>query len=70
MSTASGRRKAVSRRRTPDRRSIDKERKTLIDALRMQARTRAAANRVSRVEPSDPKQTLEWKAADYLERDS
>ena len=70
MKPASGGRRATPRRKPGDRRGEDDERQELIDALRMQARMRASANRVSRVEPSDPKNTLEWKAADYLERNS
>lgn len=40
----------------------------LVDRLRMQARTRVAANRTMRVEPLDPARTVEWQAADQLER--
>ena len=66
------------RRANHDRRSNDgfrKEdqaamiaRKKLINDLRMQARTRAAAHRQAKYEPTDPKAFLEWKAADLLEK--
>jgi hypothetical protein len=40
----------------------------LVDRLRMQARTRCAANRMMHVEPRDPENTLEWEAAATIER--
>ncbi len=39
----------------------------LVEDLRMQARTRASANRMMKVEPSDPEKFLEWKAANVIE---
>jgi hypothetical protein len=40
----------------------------LIEALRMQARTRRAANAMMRVEPTTLEAFLEWQAADMLEK--
>lgn len=57
--------------RKANRRQLDRREPSvhakLIDELRMQARTRAALNRMMRVEPSDEKRMLEWLAADALE---
>jgi hypothetical protein len=39
----------------------------LAEELRMQARVKCAANRVSKVPPTEPEKTLEWKVALFLE---
>ena len=60
----------TAERRQKNRRAelrLAKKQFDLIDALRMQARVRSAANATMRVEPSDPKKMLEWKAADMIE---
>jgi len=63
------RRKFLSRRIAKDRRyARKKSAELIIDELRMQARTRASANRVMRVEPGDPTRMVEWRAADELEK--
>lgn len=55
-------RRAGARRVLKDRRKNDPERKRLVKELRMQARCSAAVSRKA-VEG-----TLEWKAADYIEK--
>ena len=52
----------ASMRRASERRSAERY-VSLIDELKMQARTRAAANGIMRCEPSKAEKTVEWKAA-------
>lgn len=59
------RRTSTGARRTDAERL--RELTNLIEHLRMQASTRAAANRTMRVEPSDTYMFLEWRAANELE---
>jgi len=58
-----------TRRVRLDRRvKIKTEAAKMIDSLRMQARTYAAAHRRMKVEPSEPELMVEWKAADLIDR--
>lgn len=62
-----GQRLQKDRRKTKPRRIKSKlPEDELIDLLRRQARSRAAANRRAFVEPSEPEKFLEWKAADMI----
>jgi len=65
------RQQEVERRITEDRRAqlkAQRYRVKLIHKLKMQARTRCAANRVMKVHPYAPEATLEWLAATELEK--
>lgn len=55
-------------RRTDELSKLEKQALKMVENLRMQARVITAANRRMRVEPIDPERTLQWAAADMIEK--
>lgn len=61
-------RRKASSRRTDDKGNLHKAAKKMISALEMEARKITSVHRRMKVEPMEPENTVEWRAARLIEK--